>query len=152
MIALREEGKIASIGLSNVTLAQLRQAIPAGLACVQNSYNLLDRSSEVLLDECRVHDIAWVPFFPLGSAFSMMPSVAEDLAVVEAAEKLGALPAQVGLAWLLAHAPQALLVPGTTNPDHLVQNIAAADVHLGSDAMATLSRSNESSARTMRQT
>src|SRR4051812_33449726 len=69
MIALRDEGKIGGIGISNVTIEQLRQARPAGLACVQNAYSLLDRTGEPLLDLCREDDIAWVPYFPLGSAF-----------------------------------------------------------------------------------
>ena len=69
MVALRDEGKIAGIGISNVTADQLRRALPVGLVCVQNPYSLLDRSGEPLLQLCREHDLAWVPFFPLGSAF-----------------------------------------------------------------------------------
>ncbi|MDQ6900648.1 MAG: aldo/keto reductase, partial [Candidatus Dormibacteraeota bacterium] len=103
MVALRDEGKIGGIGISNVTIDQLRQALPAGIACVQNAYSLLDRSGEPLLDLCREHNMAWVPYFPLGSAFPGVPKVTQHPAVVAAATSLGATPAQVGLAWLLAH-------------------------------------------------
>jgi aryl-alcohol dehydrogenase-like predicted oxidoreductase len=85
MVALREEGKIGAIGVSNLTLDQLRQALPASIACVQNAYSLLDRSAEPLLDVCRQHDVAWVPFFPLGSAFPGIPKVTENHAVLAAA-------------------------------------------------------------------
>ena len=138
MIALRDEGKIAGIGVSNVTLEQLRQARPAGLACVQNAYSLLDRGAEPLLDLCREDGIAWVPYFPLGSAFPGMPKVTEHPAVVTAARALGVSPAQVGLAWLLGHAPNILLIPGTSSLKHLAENLATGDVHLDAETMATL--------------
>jgi aryl-alcohol dehydrogenase-like predicted oxidoreductase len=138
MVALRDEGKIAGVGISNVTIDQLRRARPVGLACVQNAYSLLDRSGEPLLELCREDDIAWVPYFPLGSAFPGMPKVSEHPAVVAAADALGATPAQVGLAWLLAHAPNILLIPGTSSPEHLAQNIATGDVRLDVDTMAAL--------------
>jgi aryl-alcohol dehydrogenase-like predicted oxidoreductase len=138
MIALRDEGKIGGIGISNVGLEQLHQARPAGLACVQNAYSLLDRSGEPLLDLCRDDGIAWVPFFPLGSAFPGMPKVTEHPAVLAAAAALDATPAQVGLAWLLAHAPNILLIPGTSSLDHLAQNLATGDVHLDAETVAAL--------------
>ena len=138
LVALRREGKIGDIGLSNVTADQLRQALPAGIACVQNSYNVLDRSAEAVLDECREHDIAWVPFFPLGSALPGMTKVAEHPAVLAAARSTGATPAQVGLAWLLAHDPHVLLIPGTSDPAHLEQNLEAADITLDAETTADL--------------
>jgi hypothetical protein len=138
MVALRQEGKIGGIGLSGVSLEQLHQALPAGIACVQNFYNLLDRSDEPLLDECREHDLAWVPFFPLGSAFAARPKVTDHPAVIAAAAALDATPAQIGLAWLLAHDPHILLIPGTANAAHLEQNVAAAALTLESDTMSTL--------------
>ncbi len=138
MIALRDEGKIGGIGISNVGLEQLHQARPAGLVCVQNAYSLLDRSGEPLLDLCRDDGIAWVPFFPLGSAFPGMPKVTEHPAVLAAAAALDATPAQVGLAWLLAHAPNILLIPGTSSLDHLAQNLATGDVHLDAETVAAL--------------
>jgi len=70
LVALRDEGKIGGIGLSNVNLVQLRGALPAGIVCVQNMYNLLEREYEPVFEECRQHDLAWVPFFPLGSPAS----------------------------------------------------------------------------------
>ncbi|KID31464.1 putative oxidoreductase, aryl-alcohol dehydrogenase like protein [Prauserella sp. Am3] len=129
---LRQAGTIGHIGLSNVTRAQLRQALPVGIACVQNHYNLLDRTAEPVLDECRTRNIAWVPFFPLGSGVTAHP------AVLATAERTHASPAQVGLAWLLGHAPQTLLIPGTTKPAHLEQNLRAVDVHLDADTRAEL--------------
>jgi pyridoxine 4-dehydrogenase len=138
MVSLRDDGKIGGIGISNVTLDQLRQALPAGLACVQNAYSLLDRSNEPLLDLCREHDVAWVPYFPLGSAFPGVPKVTEHPAVVAAATALGATPAQVGLAWLLAHAPEVLVIPGTSSLGHLAENVATGQVHLDIDMMAVL--------------
>jgi pyridoxine 4-dehydrogenase len=138
MIALRAEGKISGIGISSVTIGQLRQALPAGIACVQNAYNLLDRAAEPLLDICRDHDIAWVPYSPLGSAFTGGAKVTEHPAVLAAAEAVGATPAQVGLAWLLAHDPHILLIPGTSSLEHLDENVATADVRLDPDAMAVL--------------
>jgi pyridoxine 4-dehydrogenase len=135
LIALRDEGKIGGIGLSGVSPEQLEQALPAGIACVQNAYSVLDRSSEPLLEECRRHDVAWVPFFPLGYA-----KVTKHPAVVAAASAAGATPAQVGLAWLLAHDPGTLLIPGTTSLAHLHDNIAAGSVALDLDAIAALDR------------
>jgi aryl-alcohol dehydrogenase-like predicted oxidoreductase len=138
MVALRDEGKINGIGMSNITVDQLRHALPAGIACVQNSYSLLDRSNEPMLDLCRQHDLSWVPFFPLGSAFPGIPKVTEHPAVVAAATALGATPAQVGLAWLLAHDPHILVIPGTSSLEHLSENISTARVHLDAETMAVL--------------
>jgi aryl-alcohol dehydrogenase-like predicted oxidoreductase len=138
MIALRAEGKIGGIGISNVDINQLRQVLPAGIACVQNAYSLLDRADEPLLDLCREHDIAWVPFFPLGSAFTGAAKVTEHPAVLAAAAAQGATPAQVGLAWLLAHDPHILLIPGTSSLEHLDENVATADVRLDAAMMAVL--------------
>ena len=105
---------------------------------MQNYYNLLDRSGEQLLDLCRAQGVAWVPFFPLGSAFSQMAKVTQQPAVIETAVELGATPAQVGLAWLLAHDPAVLLIPGTSSLDHLAENVGAADVRLDDQMMARL--------------
>ncbi len=140
MVKLREEGKIGGIGLSNVSLEQLREALPAGIVCVQNAYSVLDRSAEPLLDLCKEHDIAWVPFFPLGSAFPGIAKVTEASEVIKIASKLKATPAQVGLAWLLAHAPNILLIPGTSSLDHLDENVASGNVHLDSESMEILNR------------
>jgi aryl-alcohol dehydrogenase-like predicted oxidoreductase len=138
MIALRDEGKIGAIGISNVPLDVLRRALPAGIAGVQNAYSLLDRSQEEMLDVCQAEDIAWVPYFPLGSAFPGFPKVADNAVVAEIAGELGATPSQVGLAWLLAHTSNTLLIPGTRSIAHLEENIGAGDVTLSADAIARL--------------
>jgi len=138
MVALRDEGKIGGIGISNVALGQLRQALPVGIACVQNAYSLLDRSAESIFDLCRQHEIAWVPYFPLGSAFPHIPKVTDHPTVVAAAIGLGATPAQVGLAWLLAHGPGVLLIPGTSSVQHLEENVGSGRVLLGSATIAAL--------------
>jgi len=138
MIALRAEGKIGGVGISSVNVNELRQALPAGIACVQNAYNLLDRADEPLLELCREHDVAWVPYFPLGSAFAGAARVTEHPVVLAAAAARGATPAQVSLAWLLAHDPNILLIPGTSSLEHLEENVATADVRLDAATMAVL--------------
>jgi pyridoxine 4-dehydrogenase len=138
MIALRDEGKIGAIGVSSVPLEVLRRALPAGIVCVQNAYSLLDRSQEEMLDVCKAEDIAWVPYFPLGSAFPGFPKAADNPVVLEIAGELGVLPAQVGLAWLLAHAPNVLLIAGTKSIGHLEENIAAGAIALRADQVARL--------------
>lgn len=138
LIALRDEGKIGGIGLSNVGLEQVRQALPAGIACVQNAYSLLDRDGDPMVELCREHGIAWVPFFPLGSAFPGIPKVTEHPTVLEVAASLGATPAQVGLAWLLAHEAHTLLIPGTADLAHLEENVAAGAIRLDAETMTKL--------------
>jgi hypothetical protein len=135
---LKNEGKIGGIGLSNVDEEQLASALPAGIACVQNIYSLLDRSAQPVLDLCRAHGIAWVPYAPLGSVFPGYPKVTEDPAVIEAAARVNVTPAQAGLAWLLAHYDQTLLIPGTSSLAHLAENIAAGDVRLSAEVAAVL--------------
>jgi pyridoxine 4-dehydrogenase len=139
MVELREEGKIGGIGLSNVTLEQLRAGLAhTQIACVQNQMSLLQRDGEPLLELCREAGVPFVPFFPLGSAFPHMPKVSEHPLVRETAERLGATPAQVGLAWLLAHSPNILLIPGTSSLAHLQENLAAGEVELDAQALADL--------------
>jgi pyridoxine 4-dehydrogenase len=144
LTALRDEGKVRAIGLSHVSAAQVEAAIPAGIVAVQNWYGVLNRDDEPTLDLCAANSIAWVPFFPLGSAFSASPRVeglrhVRDVPEVrEIAAELDATPAQVGLAWLLAHAPNALLIPGTADPEHLRENLAAGELEIPADAMARL--------------
>ena len=136
--ALREAGKIGAIGLSNVSAGQLRQALPAGIACVQNSYGILDRTAEPVLQLCREHDIAWVPFFPLGSAFPNRPKAADDPTVAGIAADLGATPAQVALVWLLTHYDHTLLIAGTSDSAHLAENIAAGSLRLTAASVRAL--------------
>lgn len=136
---LRQAGQIGAIGLSNVSADQLRQALPAGIACVQNSYSVLNRSAEPVLELCAEHDIAWVPFFPLGSAgFPDQPAVTSHPTVIAIAAQVAATPAQVALAWLLAHYRNTLLIPGTADPAHLDQNVAAGTLRLPPAAIAAL--------------
>ncbi|MFF3515174.1 aldo/keto reductase [Streptomyces sp. NPDC002573] len=138
MTALRDEGKIGAIGLSSVSLDVLRSALPAGIACVQNAYSLLARDDEAMLRLCLEEGIAWVPYFPLGSAFDGMPKVTDEPTVITAARELSATPAQVGLAWLLHHAPNVLLIPGTTDPEHLEANVEAGAVTLDKATLSAL--------------
>jgi pyridoxine 4-dehydrogenase len=138
LTALREEGKIGAIGLSHVSTEQLQQSLPAGIACVQNLYSLVDRNDETVLELCREHHIAWVPFCPLGGAFPGRPKVVEQPAVIAAAAQLGITPAHVGLAWLLAHAPNILLIPGTSKLDHLVANAASGSIELPPETIVKL--------------
>jgi len=137
---LRSEGKLELIGISNVTLAQARDALGlADVAGVQNAYSLLDRSSEEVLELCRDHDIAFVPFFPLGSAFTGGPArLASDPVVSRIAAEHGATPSQVALAWLLAVDERILLIPGISSVAHLEENLAAAEVELDGDDLAAL--------------
>jgi aryl-alcohol dehydrogenase-like predicted oxidoreductase len=138
MIALRDEGKIGAIGISSVPVDVVRRALPAGIACVQNAYSVLDRSQEAALDLCAAEGIAWVPYFPLGSSFPGFPKVAEHPVVAEIAGALGVTGAQVGLAWLLAHSPNTLLIPGTRSVGHLEENLGAAEVTLDAEALERL--------------
>ena len=138
LAALRDDGKIGAIGLSNVRLDQLQQAAGAGIACVQNAYSLVERSAEPLLDFCVRQGIAWAPFFPLGSAFPGRPKVTDQPAVLAAARTLGVTPSQVGLAWLLQHAPNILLISGTSSIGHLRENVAAAEISIPADLIAGL--------------
>ncbi|WP_375485600.1 aldo/keto reductase [uncultured Jatrophihabitans sp.] len=137
LVALRDEGKIGGIGLSNVSAEQVQAALPVGPVCVQNADNLLDRH-DGLLALCAAHDIAWVPFFPLGSAFPGAAKVVGDATVQRVAARLGVTPAQVGLAWLLARDPHVLLICGTADVGHLAENVAAGSVELDAAALAEL--------------
>lgn len=131
MVALREEGKIAGVGLSNGTLDQVETAIEmADIVCVQNPFSLLDRHDHAVLDRCHEAGIAYVPFFPLGSAFPGMPKVSEHPAVGLVAQRLGATPAQVGLAWLLSQRENILLIPGTSRVAHLEENLRVSAIEL----------------------
>jgi hypothetical protein len=136
--ALRDEGKIGAIGLSHVSADQIRDALPIGLACVQNAYSLVNRGDEDELALCREHGVAWVPYFPLGSAFAQLSKVTDLPAVIAAAQARSATPAQVGLAWLLAHADTVLLIPGTASVSHLEENLATGTVALDAATVAEL--------------
>jgi pyridoxine 4-dehydrogenase len=139
MIALRDEGLIEGIGLSNVTVEQYATARAlTEVACVQNPYNLADRSDQDVFDACRADGVPYVPFFPLGSAFHPENPVLSTPSVRETARRLGATPAQVALAWLLSLAPTVLLIPGTSSLEHLDENLAAGDLVLDQTALDAL--------------
>ncbi|MGH9007090.1 MAG: oxidoreductase [Acidimicrobiales bacterium] len=139
MVAMRDEGLIGAVGVSNVTLDEYRQATTrTEIACVQNAYSVADRSAQQLLEACRDDEVAFVPFFPLGSAFNANNPVLTSEVVRGLADGLGVSPAQVALAWLLATAPNVLLIPGTSSPDHLEQNLAVGSIELDAAAMADL--------------
>lgn len=139
MVALRDEGKIAGVGISTATLAQVEQAIEqADIVCVQNAFSLVDQKDSDVLDLCHDSGVAYVPYFPLGSAFPGMPKVAENANVCSVAERVGASPAQVGLAWLLAYRDNVLLIPGTSSVEHLEENMNVAGITLTSDDIAEL--------------
>jgi aryl-alcohol dehydrogenase-like predicted oxidoreductase len=137
---LRVEGKLDLIGVSNVELADAERAMElVDVGEVQNSYSILDRAHESLLELCTERGIAFVPFFPLGSAFTGGPrKLAEDPAIAAVARRREATPTQVALAWLLARSPRTLLIPGTASVAHLEENMAAADVRLDAEDLAAL--------------
>ena len=134
LLELQRQGLVRHLGVSNVTAAQVRQARELGaIICVQNQYNLAHREDDALLDELAGQGVAYVPFFPLGGFSPLQSSVLSQVA-----EELGATPLQTALAWLLARAPNVLLIPGTSSLGHLRENLAAADLRLPADARARL--------------
>jgi aryl-alcohol dehydrogenase-like predicted oxidoreductase len=131
---LQAQGLIRHLGLSNATSGQVAQARAiAPIVCVQNHYNLVHRSDDALIDELQAIGVAYVPFFPLGG-FSPLQSSA----LSEVAAELGATPMQTALAWLLERSPNVLLIPGTSSPGHLRENLAAAGLALSAEVMARL--------------
>jgi len=131
MIQARDEGLIGGIGLSSISIEHLKTALEhTEIVCVQNAYNLADRTSQPVLDACIEHDIAFVPFFPLGSAFAPDNPVLGNAVIRRAAEEQGRTPAQIALAWTLSVAPNVLLIPGTSSVAHLEENLAVADIEL----------------------
>ena len=131
---LQRQGLIRHLGLSNATSAQVTQAQRiADVVCVQNQYNLVHRHDDAFIDELGQKGIAYVPFFPLGG---FTPLQSETLSSV--AQRLGATPMQVALAWLLARAPNILLIPGTSSIGHLKENLAAAELVLADEVIAEL--------------
>ncbi|MEU9455482.1 oxidoreductase [Streptomyces sp. NPDC048277] len=134
LAALREAGLIRHLGLSAVSPGQLAEAQAiAPVVTVQNLYNLANRQDDALVERTAAENIAFVPYFPLGG-FSPLQS--ETLTKV--AERLGASAQQVALAWLLQRSPNIALIPGTSSPEHLRENIAAASLVLPEDAVTEL--------------
>ncbi|WP_278987493.1 oxidoreductase [Sphingobium yanoikuyae] len=132
--ALRQEGLIRNIGISNATPAQVREARRLiEIACVQNKFNLAHRGDEALIAELAADGIAYVPFYPLSGFSDQQTAVLDEIAA-----GLGATPMQVALAWLLQHSPNILLIPGTSSIAHLKQNLAVAGFVLPAEAVALL--------------
>ena len=139
MVALRDEGKIAGIGVSTVSAEEVELAHRvAGVVCVQNAFSLVDQKDAAVVDQCAAAGIAYVPYFPLGSAFPHLPKVTDQPAVKAVAERLGHSPSQVGLAWLLARAENILLIPGTSTVAHLEENMATGAIELSDADLAEL--------------
>jgi aryl-alcohol dehydrogenase-like predicted oxidoreductase len=139
MIQARDEGLIAGIGLSNISPEHLQIALDrTEIVTVQNAYNLVDRTSQPLLDVCVENGISFVPFFPLGSGFTADNPVLGHPAVQREAAKLGRTPAQIALAWTLSMAPNMLLIPGTSSVGHLEENTAVADIELDDETKSQL--------------
>jgi pyridoxine 4-dehydrogenase len=139
MVKARDTGLIGGIGLSNITRQHLVQALAStDIACVQNPMNLADRHSLPVLEECQARGIAFVPFFPLGSAFARGNPVLRSPQVVSIAARLGRTPAQIALAWLLSFRPNILLIPGTSSVRHLEENMAVRDIELDAAAREAL--------------
>lgn len=131
---LQRQGLIRHIGLSNVTPKQVvdgRKMVE--IVCVQNMYNVAQRSDDKLIDDLARDGTAYVPFFPLGGFTPLQSSTLDDVA-----KKLGATPMQVALAWLLDRSPNILLIPGTSSVAHLRENLAAAELKFPDDAMKAL--------------
>jgi aryl-alcohol dehydrogenase-like predicted oxidoreductase len=130
LIELRDEGKIARIGLSNVSLDQLRRARElTPIVSVQNRYNLTDRSDEDVLEECEREAIAFLPWFPLSTG--KLATARGPLEQI--AKRHDATPAQVALAWLLHRSPVMLPIPGTASVKHLEENVGAARIELSAE-------------------
>jgi len=131
---LQRKGLIRHIGLSNVTAAQVDEAQAiTDIVCVQNNYNLAHRHDDALIDDLAGQGIAYVPFFPLGGFTPLQSSTLSTVA-----DRLGAKPMEVALAWLLHRSPNILLIPGTSSVAHLRENLAAAQLALSPETLAAL--------------
>jgi pyridoxine 4-dehydrogenase len=135
LIELRDEGKIAHIGISNVSVELLEQALAmTEVVTVQNRFNLADRGSEDVLDACTERSIGFIPWFPLATGKLAQSGGPLD----DVARAHDATPGQIALAWLLGRSPVMLPIPGTSKVAHLEDNVAAAQVHLDADEIRTL--------------
>lgn len=135
---LQQEGKIRHIGLSEITVDQLKEAgKTAEIVSVQNLYNLAKRDAESVLDYCEQNNIAFIPWFPLATG----QLAKEGGPLDEMAKRLGAKPSQLALAWLLKRSPVMLPIPGTSTVAHVEENIAAAGIELSEADFETLAKS-----------
>ncbi len=134
LIKLKERGLIQHIGLSHVTAKQVADAQQmTPIVCVQNMYNLANRQDDALVDQLAAQGIAYVPFFPLGGFSPLQSAQLNDVAI-----ELQATPMQVALAWLLKRSPNILLIPGTSSPQHLQENLASVQLTLSDEVMEKL--------------
>ena len=141
LIAARDEGLIAGIGISNVGRDHLMRALEVTeIVCVQNFFNLAARDSTPVLDECSARKIAFVPFCPLGYPRTQREEILTNPVVNSIAAAHDVNAAQVALAWLLAIAPNVLLIPGTRTRDHLTENLAVGHLWLGDREIALLNQ------------
>ena len=132
---LQREGKVREVGLSQVSVADIEAAGRiVDVASVQNRYNLVDRSSDDVLRHCTEHGIGFIPWAPADAGKLAEPGNAAE----RAAEKFGATPAQIALAWLLQRSSVMLPIPGTSSLEHLDENCGAATLELDRDTVATL--------------
>jgi pyridoxine 4-dehydrogenase len=132
---LQEQGKIRHIGLSEVSVAQLKEANSiVDVVSVQNLYNLTNRQSQDVLEHATAEGIAFIPWFPIATGDLAAP----DSPVADIARELDATPSQVALAWLLQKSPVVLPIPGTKSVEHLTENLGAARVALSAEDMARL--------------
>jgi pyridoxine 4-dehydrogenase len=145
MIELRDEGKIEHIGLSTVDGSQLASALTrTPVATLSNSYSVLDRTHDELVDTCEREGIAFLPYFPLGASPVRNGAAVDGLdAVTEVAARVGASPTQVALAWLLARSPSIVPIPGTSSVAHLEENLASGDLQLSAADLARLDVAGE---------
>ena len=131
LVELKQKGLVKHIGLSTVSAKQLKDAqVTTEIVCIQNFYNLAKREDDGFIDDLAKQGIAYVPYFPLGG-FSPLQSTELN----EIAERLGATPMQVALAWLLHRSPNILLIPGTSSVGHLRENLAAAKLALDAESL-----------------
>jgi len=134
LAALKDQGKIRHIGISNVSEAQLRTAQQVTpVVSVQNRYNAADRKSGSMVDLCEQEQLAFLPWAPIQQADG-------NPAVTQAAKRHDASPRQIVLAWLLARSPQMLPIPGSGSPGHVEANVAAASIELSADEVAAITR------------
>jgi pyridoxine 4-dehydrogenase len=142
---LRREGKLDLIGISEAGVDAVRRAMDlVDIAEVQNAYSVVNRSGEDVVELCVERQIAFVPYFPLGSAFTGGPTqLAADPVIAAVAERRAITPTQVALAWLLARYERMLLIPGTGSVAHLEQNMAAGDVELDASDLAELEQATQ---------
>jgi aryl-alcohol dehydrogenase-like predicted oxidoreductase len=134
-VDLKEQGKVRHIGLSEVSVGQLRAARKiTEIVSVQNMYNLTTRQSEDVLEYATAEGIGFIPWFPIATGNLAAP----DSPVAAVADELGATPAQVALAWLLQKSPVVLPIPGTKSVDHLTENMGARALTLSDEDMARL--------------